>query len=129
MPQWRSVQTLVDESGLAAVLELAGQPVSLAELVAGEVARLREAKAAQSSDRSESPERRPARSIVLRDLSGRLCVDMSNPVAIGWQAGLPDRVAELAAKAEAAMEASRQPPVSEIEQAELESAGETVSHG
>ena len=48
MPQWRSVQTLVDESGLAAVLELAGQPVSLAELVAGEVARLREAKAARN---------------------------------------------------------------------------------
>ena len=56
---------------------------------------------------------------------------MADPVAIEWQAGLPDRVAELAAKAEAAMEASRQPPVSEIDQAgldqaELESTG-TVS--
>ena len=68
---------------------------------------------------------------MLRDLSGRLCVDMADPVAIGWQAGLGARVAELAAKAEAAMEASRQPPVSEIDQAgldqaELESTG-TVS--
>jgi hypothetical protein len=109
MPRWVSVQVLVDEAGLAAVLELAGQSSSPAELAAAEVTRLRKAKA-------------EAGRIVLRDLDGRWHVDMADPVAISWQAGLAARVAELAAQAETAMEASRQPPVSELEQAALDQA-------
>jgi hypothetical protein len=126
MPRWVSVQVLVDEAGLAAVLELAGQSSSPAELVGAEVARLRKAKAdaeaARQREAGDGEPERPTSRIVLRDLDGRWHVDMADPVAISWQAGLAARVAELAAQAETAMAASRQPPVSELDQAALDQA-------
>ena len=109
--RWVAVQTVIDEAGLAAALALAGRFVSPAALVPDEVAALREAHE-QARREGGSDGQAP---VVLRDLGGHPHVSMADPVTAAWKAGLDARVAELAAQAETAMEASRQTARSELD--------------
>ena len=114
--RWVLVQALVDANGLVAALELAGKLASPAELARTEAAALLAAEAARQREEPGSGEPIGAGRIVLRDLGGRQYVNMADPIAARWQAELAARVAELAARAEAAIEASRQPVRSELDQ-------------
>jgi hypothetical protein len=87
---WVRVQTLVDGSGLPAVLAMAGRPALPAELAEDEAAALKLAGAR-----------------VLRDLTGRPCIREDDPAVITWRAALDERVTALSAGIEQAVEASR----------------------
>lgn len=86
--RWIRVVTLIDESGLPAVLALLGNPASPSELAVHEVAELKRAGAQ-----------------VTQDLTGYRMVRLGDPAVDTWQVALDARVTELAAQVEAAMEA------------------------
>lgn len=100
---WVRLQALVDASGWPAVLAMAGRPELPLELAEDEAARLKQAGVR-----------------VLRDTSGRPVVRVPDPAVSEWQAALDERVAQLAADIELAMEASREPLTIVIEHETLD---------
>ena len=88
--RWIRLVTLIDESGLPAVLACLGNPASPAELAIAEAAELKRAGAE-----------------VTQDLTGYRMVRLGDPAVHTWQVALDARVTELASQVEAATEASR----------------------
>lgn len=88
---WVRLQTLTDASGWPAVLALAGRPAFPAELAEREAERLRALHHVR----------------VLRDGTGRPCVDPADPGVQDWARELDARVAETAEAIERQLEASR----------------------